>query len=386
MRRHSSIVSFVLLALGACGQAASSYENVAALPAARLVHTTFRYTDEERSQIGVVPVPTPATAKQIIAWDEIAMGTVARESIPATTASQIYAILAVAERDAAALSGGVPSAEVIDRIASGILCRFAAFSCEDIRRHARTTADSDPLSALILRKVDARLAQIWGPIPYPEPPRGEFDWAGRDAVTPTAGSWPRWVNAPFPAVRPPPAVGSAEDIAEILAVQNAVDHVTPTQQSSIAAWIGGGGTETPPGMWLRRADALLETNESSLADVLTLRARLTIAMADATVACWRTKFAFWTAHPSERDVSITPLLAVPSIPSFPSGHATISAAAAEVLASWDLAHAPTYYGLSNQSANSRVWAGLQFPVDARAGQQIGSAIARQVLAGDNAPS
>ena len=63
-----------------------------------------------------------------------------------------------------------------------------------------------------------------------------------------------------------------------------------------------------------------------------LFALLNMAMHDAAVATWDTKFAYYNPRPSQLDPSIRTLLGLPNFPSYISGHSTFSAAAAEVLA------------------------------------------------------
>jgi membrane-associated phospholipid phosphatase len=77
-------------------------------------------------------------------------------------------------------------------------------------------------------------------------------------------------------------------------------------------------------------------------------ALLDIAMADAAIACWEAKYhyVFWrpvTAIPladtdgnpaTISDPSWMPLFATPAHPEYPSGHSTVSGAAAGVLASF----------------------------------------------------
>ena len=79
-----------------------------------------------------------------------------------------------------------------------------------------------------------------------------------------------------------------------------------------------------------------------------LLALLDIAMADAAIACWEAKYhyVFWrpvTAIPlpntdgnpaTSSDPSWMPLFATPNHPEYPSGHSTVSGAAAVVLASF----------------------------------------------------
>ncbi len=351
--------------------------------AASSLHLTFTYSADERASVSDLDLSVPATLEQLLTWDSIAMGVVAREQLPPTTASQLYSTLAVAQRDAATLAGGVPPASAIDRISRDTTCRFAAESCNGLRSRFQFPMEADPLSTLVLRKVDARLAELWKQRSAPVRPPGSEYWSGTKTVTPTAGGWPRWADGYFPHVLAPPDIGSEKDAAELRAVRAAVARITPSQVATVYAWAGSAGSETPGGLWLRRADAVLRERATPLAEALDLRAQLTMAIADAFIACWDVKFTHWSARPDERDTSIQPLIPTPSFPSYPSGHATISGAAAEVLAAWDIDNAPSYYAAAEEAANSRVWAGIHFPIDSSAGLQLGRAIGRQVLHGED---
>ena len=62
-------------------------------------------------------------------------------------------------------------------------------------------------------------------------------------------------------------------------------------------------------------------------------AALNIAFADAAVACWDAKYAYWYIRPSQLDPELKPLFPPPNHPSFPAAHGCLSTAAAAVLAS-----------------------------------------------------
>ena len=60
-------------------------------------------------------------------------------------------------------------------------------------------------------------------------------------------------------------------------------------------------------------------------------ALLAVAQSDAQVACWDSKYTYWTERPITADPDLDVLFPTPPFPSYPSGHATISNAAAVVL-------------------------------------------------------
>ena len=87
------------------------------------------------------------------------------------------------------------------------------------------------------------------------------------------------------------------------------------------------------------------------------------------------KYIFSARRPADYTRQVTPIIQTPSHSSFPSGHATESFAAAEVLGHM-------YYGgrnrdlrqLAERIAENRTFAGVHFPVDNIAGAVLGEAI------------
>jgi hypothetical protein len=94
---------------------------------------------------------------------------------------------------------------------------------------------------------------------------------------------------------------------------------------------------TPPGHWISIALQLIERDSLELDRSVDVLARLGIALADAFIACWDTKFQYDLLRPVTyirrvMDPNWEPLLITPPFPEYPSGHSTQSAAAAVVLA------------------------------------------------------
>ena len=88
-----------------------------------------------------------------------------------------------------------------------------------------------------------------------------------------------------------------------------------------------------------------------------------VAVADAEVACWDGKYAYWTARPITLDPKLNVLFPTPPFPSYPSAHSTVSNAAAVVLAHLFPDDQFDLLALAAQAAASRAWAGIHFPID-----------------------
>jgi PAP2 superfamily len=93
---------------------------------------------------------------------------------------------------------------------------------------------------------------------------------------------------------------------------------------------------TPPGHWVSIALQVLEAEGADAGRQAEVLAVLGVALADAFIACWRTKFEVNLLRPvtyirKHFDPKWESLLITPPFPEYPSGHSTQSAAAATVL-------------------------------------------------------
>jgi hypothetical protein len=143
---------------------------------------------------------------------------------------------------------------------------------------------------------------------------------------------------------PPPSFSTAPDsafFAEAMEVYNTVNDLTGEQLAIARFWSDDPGTTaTPPGHSLSILTQVLRSQDSSLATAAEAYAKLGIAVCDAFISCWHTKFE----HNLLRPISYIrayiddgwgdPLpLTTPPFPEYTSGHSVQSGAAATVLTS-----------------------------------------------------
>jgi membrane-associated phospholipid phosphatase len=161
-------------------------------------------------------------------------------------------------------------------------------------------------------------------------------------------------------------------------VRALLGQVDPARQDRIAYWDAG----APPYRWNELANDLSfrgAFGTSSAAIYPRIQAYLNMAIHDATVATWDAKYAYNRARPSELDATLTPLVAVPRSPAFPSEHAAAAGAASEVLAYFAPKEAEALRSLAEEAASSREWAGVQYDSDTTAGLDIGRAVAKLAI-------
>jgi PAP2 superfamily len=140
--------------------------------------------------------------------------------------------------------------------------------------------------------------------------------------------------------QPPPAY-SEDPASEFYALATDVYtinlNLTDEQRTIANYWAdNAGATGTPPGHWIAIVGQIARTNDLSLMAVAEAYARVGLAVADAFIGCWQTKYTYNLLRPVTYiqdliDPTWVPLLVTPSFPSYPSGHSVQSGAAAMVL-------------------------------------------------------
>lgn len=237
-----------------------------------------------------------------------------------------------------------------------------------------------------------------------------------------------WVISTPSQFRPggPPALTSARYTSDFNETKTMGSMSSPlrTADQTVYAWFWAASTATY--LWNNVADTLIERGErgdrdddddsgrwgerrNSLLENARVLALLDLAMADAAIACWEAKYhyVFWrpvTAIPladtdgnpgTIADPSWVPLFATPNHPEYPSGHSTVSGAAAVVLASFfgekrhftmdnDLMIGVirsfrSFSQALDEVKNARIFAGIHFRSACDDGQATGMQVANWVL-------
>jgi hypothetical protein len=234
-----------------------------------------------------------------------------------------------------------------------------------------------------------------------------------------------WVISVPSQFRPggPPALTSARYAADFneTKTMGSISSPTRTVDETVYSWFWAASTATY--LWNNVADSLIERGDrdddddsggwgerrNSLLENARVLALLDLAMADAAIACWEAKYHYvsWrpvTAIPladtdgnpaTIADPLWMPLFATPNHPEYPSGHSTVSGAAAVVLASFfgekrhftmdnDLLIGVTRSFRSFSQAldevkNARIFAGIHFRSACDDGQATGIQVANYVL-------
>lgn len=224
---------------------------------------------------------------------------------------------------------------------------------------------------------------LWAQLASTARARGETAWVSQDGpprppMLPVFGQVKGWMMSASDIVSnrpaPPPSTSSSQMANELTEVRTAVNNITRDQLSTVYKWADGVSTPTPSGHW--NAIAVPYIVSAQMSEVRTARvfALLDMAMQDAAVSCWDTKYTYFNPRPSQLDPSIKTWTGLPNFPSYLSGHSVFSGAAADVLTNIFPQGATYFSAQAQEAAMSRLYAGIHFRTDITAGLAQGQKV------------
>jgi hypothetical protein len=387
---------------------------------------------------GSTPTPDP-----VLAWNRLALEAIRRDASVPSVATRALAMQSIAVLDTlAAIDGtpaflvglaapaGIPVGAAVGAAAARVLSHLfpaqatnflnqqntdLAIYTDDAARQAAVAFGQAVADAVIaLREQDgwdAFVVENEGSAPgqwRPTPPAFDLPQTPQwSLLTPFALQ----KGSQFRPSAPPELSSTAytEALKEVQRLGSATSSERTAEQTLIARfWADGVGTYTPPGHWNQIANDLAAAEGYGYGSAARLLAILNVALADASIAAWDTKYSydFWRpitairnaeddGNPdTEADPSWQPLLLTPNHPEYVSGHSTYSGAAAVVLdqylgeqafstTSVSLPNVTRSYGSFQEAAaeagRSRIYGGIHYDFSNQAGQALGADVANWVV-------
>lgn len=188
---------------------------------------------------------------------------------------------------------------------------------------------------------------------YLPPSSKPGEWQTTAGCTAAGGAFYQWRNvkpfglrstAQFQLDEPPPlkSIRYARDYNEVKSVGATNSTARPQDRTDVARYFAA---TSPVGVWNPVARQLSVAAAYSLSENARAFALLNMAMSDAAVATFDTKYKYTAWRPetailmaqtdgndaTDADASFTPLIVAPCFPGYPSAHATLSNSAREVL-------------------------------------------------------
>jgi hypothetical protein len=211
----------------------------------------------------------------------------------------------------------------------------------------------------------------------------------------------RWDECALPE---PPAYSTdttSELYRDAADVRTTAGSLTPEQRTIALYWADNAGESgTPVGHWLSIASQMVSERSLSANDAARLMVLTSIAQADAFVSSWGYKYKYNLIRPRtyiRRVIESTwePLIPTPPFPEYPSGHSTVSAAAAEVLTALlgdgafgdstglTIGHPvrrfDSFRAAAHEAGISRIYGGIHFGYGNLGGRALGECIGTKVV-------
>lgn len=350
---------------------AYSYVTVAQFEALKVAwHYKFQYHRPAPSRVdsGINALMPPGDVPAYPSEDAVLSGVTGellRLLFPA--AVEEISLKAAGQREAALLSGKASASDISAGVALGraVAAVFTARAASDGMRNAVGTPAQ--------WQAFATAAEARGEIPWKS-----LEQPPRPPMLPNFGQVRAWMMTPADVATerpgPPPSTSSAQMAQELAEVKSVTAGLTSEQLAVAQYWNDGASTYTPPGHW--NDIATEHVRDARFSEVRAARAfaLLNMAMHDAGVGCWDTKFAYFNPRPSQLDPSIKTAIGLPNFPAYSSGHSTFSAAAAAVLAYLFPGRAAEFEAQKDEAGISRLYGGIHYRSDIEAGKAHGQRI------------
>ena len=185
-----------------------------------------------------------------------------------------------------------------------------------------------------------------------------------------AGAWKPWLIKSGDQFRLP-APDDASTNAELAELEAMAASRDAAALASITYW----DTGSPAYRWNNLAIRHMLDNKIGGLRAARVLALLNVAIFDATIAAWDSKYTHNRPRPATARTSLTTAIPTPNSPAYPSEHAVAAGAASSMLAYLFPDTSDTFSAQAEEAGRSRLLAGTDFPSDVAAGFALGQQVA-----------
>ncbi len=342
----------------------------------------YTYPIKRVNLLKQIPTKHSITKESLQKWDNLLSNYLDYQPFMSGKGVRIFAYLYAAQADFAFLSGSIEGqfSGSIDPVSLGIIRLF--YPRFPKPQGMVTDEYSIVLAQMIVEKYKKGMqtenaaqketigyfsVQKWG---YSHPDLGH-----------NILGWLPWYISPF-ALRLTPAPPSLSNKTfwsdQLQAVLEANKKASEEQKKRAIYW--GNFFEKAGGGWIELANDYLFSHPVEMEKLLYVRHFLASGIYDTLIVTFEAKYTYSVPPPYLENKTIKPLVPVFNYPSYPSVHAMTSSLSATLLGHFFPENAKHWKELAEQIGQSRIWAGVNYPIDIVVGESTGEKIFQQLSA------
>ena len=340
--------------------------------------TYFSYSPGEIQALEQLNSEKVMTEAEVDQWTQIVFKLV-KDNHSKDDATRLYAYFFAAQRDAAALSYQIKKklSGSLSTVSQKTLCLLLPNTCASLPASEKPDAYSLKMAEMVTDKIRKRLEAEKKAMDEVTDSKVPQEWEKNKAYFgQKIGYQTPWFMKTSSQFRlPTPQSYDTNDIKnQKEELKTILSSVTKEQIEIANKWSAGSGTILTSGQWLNLANQYMAKHKTPLPQSILIRSILAMGVADATIACFDTKFTYWKQRPEMIFPDVKPNIKTPEEPSYPSGHATLSMAAAIIMDHYFPENLAVWNETAAEIAHSRLWGGIHFPVDEHDGVELGRKI------------
>ena len=189
---------------------------------------------------------------------------------------------------------------------------------------------------------------------------------------PDAGHWKTWLISSGKDFRLPQPAPIKNQVQQVIASQQKINR---DMMQKIVYWNAG----APGYRWYDMMGGLYVKDTTSNGRFILASMVLHVAIYDATIAAWDTKYAYNRLRPFAADKRIRLYIPDPASPSYPCERSVAAGVAVTVISHFFPELSDSVHKMAKELMVSRIAAGVAFPEDTKAGFELGKKIAEKEI-------
>lgn len=191
-------------------------------------------------------------------------------------------------------------------------------------------------------------------------------------------SYQPWIlDDPKEFMAPVPSQNSSFWKEQAAIVKKCSDNCSEEALASVKYWAGKCGSKS--GNWLEIANQYMVAKGLPYSKVVFVRSVLAQAAIDTDISLFYSKYSYLIKRPSVTNAAIQSHIPIPRHPSYPSGHSTWAPVCALLFSYYFPEQRENWFSLAKEAGNSRICAGIHYPIDNKEGWNLGMKLGNAIL-------